>query len=350
MKFNVLQKNIITTEDDGAFYITGVANSGKTDLVGDIITSEALEQICTQATIHNLHWNHNTEEISDMIGTITDANITEGGVEIRARVFDEYKGQISSYLAQGAKFGLSVAGTCEYEPGSDSLIREWNLTEISLVPIPCDQQTMGTVRVSKSFTDALCGIYATKDLEVENMADEAYITEEKCVELINIAFNEKEEELREAILTEIKNEYDPILNVLRERVDALEAADAEEPEETEEEEVVEVVDETEEVTETTEETDDEEDEGKETQKEDDPATSPEETEEETEDEDDDGEEEDDDKKSLEETIDDLLSKRLEELRQTPQFEYDNNKHVEEEVETKKAYTPHELAHKVLSGN
>lgn len=225
-QFNIFQETIKSvTEENGDLYLTGIANTGNRDLVGDIVTDTALEEIAAQAVNRNLHFNHNgnyddtlTELTESIIGVITEAEVVPEGVEIKSKILPKHVEVIRYFLENEVKFGLSISGKAHYADNSFEEIESWDLTEISLVPIPCDQGTMGTVRISKSFND-----FITYTLEDEKMAegDVVYITQEQAEELINAAFNEKEEELLEQVRGELKDEYETKINGLVEQVEAL---------------------------------------------------------------------------------------------------------------------------------
>lgn len=244
MQFRIINKEISSNVDEQqTLYITGIANSGTEDLVGDTVTRQALEQICTDATNHNLHLDHDTG-LEGLIGTIVEAELVDEGVLIKARILDERRDEIESLLQQGVKLGLSISGVTTCNDENPSLIDEWILTEISLTPIPCDQATMGTVAIAKSFKEFIDINGKTKqqnnndeeekeeeeetstkteETGGDNMAEETIITEENVIELINTAFAEKQEELLETIRGELKEEYESKINAQEERIAALEA-------------------------------------------------------------------------------------------------------------------------------
>jgi len=243
LQFRIINKEISSNVDEQTLYITGIANSGTEDLVGDTVTRQALEQICTDATNHNLHLDHDTG-LEGLIGTIVEAELVDEGVLIKARILDERRDEIESLLQQGVKLGLSISGVTTCNDENPSLIDEWILTEVSLTPIPCDQATMGTVAIAKSFKEFIDINGKTKQqnnndeeekeeeeetsTETEesggdNMAEETIITEENVIELINTAFAEKQEEFLETIRGELKEEYESKINAQEERIAALEA-------------------------------------------------------------------------------------------------------------------------------
>ena len=221
-QFNVFAttKNI-TEDDDGTLYIEGIANTGKEDLVGDIVTETALKQIVEQAPQRNLHYNHDDTR-KDLLGRIIEAELRPEGAWIKTRILDEQKEWLKSYLEQGILFGQSISGCCTYEDGSYDEIVAWDLTEISLTDTPCDQGTMGTVSISKSFDDLILSLKRKEDLKEKNsMAEE--LSRDDVIDIVNDAYNERKEELLEQIRENIAKEYDVKLNELTERLNTLEA-------------------------------------------------------------------------------------------------------------------------------
>lgn len=333
----IVDKNIQATsnEEDEMLTIVGIANTGQRDLVGDVLTNEALQDICRQATKHNLHLDHDTS-IDGVLGPIISAELTNDGVEIRANIVNtEYAKKIRELLSNGANLGMSVSGVTDTTTHN---LTSWDLTEISLTPLPCDQGTMGSVRIAKSFAEVV-----KQTMETNTMAEEQ-ITVEQVIELINEAFNERREEFLEAIRQELKNEYDVVINELRERIESIEAtAEASEEEAVAEEE--EVVDEV--VAEEEEDVVEEGEnflEGIEEAKAEAEASAEAPVEPAEEEEEDDEEEVD-----VEKTITDIINKKLEEIftnKKSDELHFKYEEEAEESVETettKKRFTPRELA-------
>ena len=325
----IVDKNIQATsnEEDEMLTIVGIANTGQRDLVGDVLTNEALQDICRQATKHNLHLDHDTS-LDGVLGPIISAELTTEGVEIRANIVNtEYAKKIRELLSNGANLGMSVSGVTDT---STHNLTSWDLTEISLTPLPCDQGTMGSVRIAKSFAEVV-----KQTMETNTMAEEQ-ITVEQVIELINEAFNERREEFLEAIRQELKNEYDVVINELRERIESIGATVTEEVAEAEEEEVVDevVAEEEEDVVEEGENFL----EGIEEAKAEAEAVEPAEE-----------EEEDDEEEDVEKTSTDIINKKLEEIftnKKSDELHFKYEEEAEESVETettKKRFTPRELA-------
>lgn len=211
-----------STTDNNELIITGVANSGLEDLVGDVVTREALEKIAEQIPYHNLHLDHG-RGFDDILGPLLEGWIDDKGyLNYKAKIIREKSDMINSYLEQGVNFGSSIAGACEYEENNYSNIIDWNLTEVSLTDIPCDQNTMATVQIAKSFVDIITDIKKLKDEGDEGMADDA-VTKDETIEMINAAINEVREDLAKEVIDQVQAEYEAQINELKERIESLES-------------------------------------------------------------------------------------------------------------------------------
>ena len=211
--------------EDGTLTITGIANTGERDLVGDVVTEQALTEIVEQAPNRNLHLNHGYDQntpqgilFPEVVGTITEAEKINEGASITAVIRPEYVEPLEQLLGQGIKLGFSIAGKAHYEDNSYEQIESWDLTEISLTPLPCDMGTMGTV-AAKSLNKII------QKLGGEKMAEETPkpVTEEQVIEIVNDAFNERKEEFLEKIREEITGEYETVFAEIKERIEAVEA-------------------------------------------------------------------------------------------------------------------------------
>lgn len=219
MKFRITDKNITSYDEEGLLHIVGIANTGRKDLVGDVLTEEALSDICEQAINHNLHLDHDTS-MEGLLGPITSARLVEDGVEIHATIVNTEKaGYIRTLLENGVKLGLSVNGIATNTSTDKHTITEWDLTEISITPLPCDQGTMGSVCIAKSFAEVIQKNKET--MEEKSMAEEEVVTIEKVIDIINEAFNERREEYLETIRAELETKYDAKFNEISERLDTL---------------------------------------------------------------------------------------------------------------------------------
>lgn len=303
--FNVYAATKSITEEDGTLFIEGIANTGQKDLVGDVVTESALQQIVEQAPQRNLHYNH-YDGRKDILGRIVESELRSEGAWIKTRILGEQAEWLKSYLDQGIIFGQSISGCCTYEEGSWENITEWELTEVSLTDTPCDPATMGTVAISKSFDDIILALKQKEEtidneLENENMAEE--LTKDDVISIVNDAFNERKEELLEQVRDEVGKEYDAKINELSERIQTLESKLDDKPGEEGEE-------------------------GGEPGKEDDK-----------------GEDDKAFQEALDKAVNEKVNSILKGLRQTVESQYDGKEHIKntDNLDTDKAYNAHDIA-------
>ena len=354
-----------TSSDDGdinELIITGVANTGLEDLVGDVVTQEALQSIAEQIPTHNLHLDHD-RDLDGVLGPLLEGWVDEQGLLwYKARIVNERSDLIRSYLEQGVNMGSSIAGVCEYEENSNKNIVTWGLTEISLTAVPCDQGTMATVSVAKSFQDVLMLVKELgSTLDGGNdMAEQdeqvTPVTEDKVVELINTAINEMREDITTTIIEEVTKDAEVKLAELQAEIDELRGKIEEgKPEEEDEGEVTPEGEAKPEGEGESKAEDDEEDE----------EPKPEEAEAEEEEgkpkPEEDDEDEDEDKKAadlqatVQKMVEEETAKAIRDIfgrPHTPSFDYENTSKGagKEEVESveKKSYSPEEIA-AILTG-
>lgn len=345
MKFNITDKSITSYEDKETLHIVGIANTGREDLYGDVLTRDALMNICEQAVNHNLHLDHDTS-MEGLLGPITSARLVPEGVEIHAEIVNkEHATRIKTLLEAGVKLGMSVSGVATNTSIDKHTITDWDLTEISLTPLPCDQGTMGSVVIAKSFAEVIKKTITEEDkprTEDKDMAEEV-VTIEKVIELINDAFNERREEYLETIREELKTEYDAQLKEIQERLDTL----TKEKEEEDDAVVSNPAGEKpvdEDVNAQLEQMEAETEEGAVAEQK---ATQ---TEEEKEGASEEEDEDDDEKEDIVKSIESIINKKFDEIFTNKKhadldFKYkeEEQKAVESERVVKKSYTPHELA-------
>lgn len=339
MKFSITDKSITSYEDNDTLHIVGIANTGKEDLNGDVLTRDTLMNICEQAVNHNLHLDHDTS-MKGLLGPITSARLVEEGVEIHAEIVDkEHANHIRNLLENGVKLGMSVSGVATTNSVDQHTITDWDLTEISITPLPCDQGTMGSVCIAKSFAEVIKKTITEEDkprTEDKDMAEEN-VTIEKVIELINEAFNERREEYLETIREELKTEYDAQLKEIQERLDTLTKEKEEEDDAVVSNPAGKPADD---VNAQLEQMEAEAEEGAVAEQ----KATPAEDEEKEEDED------DDEKEDIVKSIESIIQKKFDEIFTNKKhadldFKYkeEEQKAVESERVVKKSYTPHELA-------
>lgn len=175
-------------EEDGPLRIKGYANTVSRDRAGDVIPMDAW---MGKTAMPNYEKNpiilafHNH---SMPIGKMINYNITEMGLEIEAEI-SKSAGPIYNLIQDGILKTFSVGFRCldaEWKREEDIyLIKELELFEISVVSVPCNQDSV--FEVSKSLNSSDFNDFRTQlQIEASNKSDdtqEVSILEKLAIEL-----------------------------------------------------------------------------------------------------------------------------------------------------------------------
>ncbi len=151
-QFNVKIRNK-SIGDDGTLYIEGLASTTNPDLDEDVMEDKAIDSMTEQAVDLTVFFNHNYDNI---LGKIIEARkIIEDGISklwIKVAILNSKKEWLIELLDFPIELGFSIGG----------FLKEWNrgenwsfhiydilLLEISLTPLPANQDTLGTVSATK---------------------------------------------------------------------------------------------------------------------------------------------------------------------------------------------------------
>lgn len=184
------QKSVVKSLDlneDGSLDLEGVASTTNVDLQGDTITKECIEKMKQQALNRNIHADH-IYDLNDVIGAITDVYDTNPNVlKIKFRIIPSVAPKIKELLDTGVHLGLSIGGTIldyaeSYTDDGDYgwIVKDINLLEISLTPLPANWDTMGTVTTAKGVAMAKCLSGACYEIR-KNMNIKKEVTEDEVV-------------------------------------------------------------------------------------------------------------------------------------------------------------------------
>jgi len=224
-----LNKSLVETafQEDGALYLEGIASTTNVDEDGDYMTKSCLEDMKRQAIGLNVLKEHG-RTLDDIVGNVSQVLESNGdNFKIKFKVLPRYEYYILELLENDINLGLSIgAKATDYEPNDASeygwKINKVKLYEISLVPLPANWDSFGSVKVSKELDDngivakcfnGACKLllkeYSEKDIDKEledaqKKGDEKYLTEKECINIINEASLEIYERLLSEIIDETK--------------------------------------------------------------------------------------------------------------------------------------------------
>lgn len=179
----------VTESDSGDLIIRGLANTVAKDRAGDVIpsstwqTSSALSNFMKNPILLAFH------DHSIPIGEITDILITPEGLEVEARIVKSAPSNIYGLVKEGILKAFSVGFRildAEYviDPSNQSelfVIKDLELLEISVVSVPCNQDSIFSLK--KSLNTADYSELRKQFTPVEPVVEESEVT--KFLKLLN---------------------------------------------------------------------------------------------------------------------------------------------------------------------
>jgi len=228
--FKELNKSLIegSFEEDGELILEGIASTTSVDEDGDYMTKSCLEDMKRQAIGLSVLKEHG-RTLDDILGKVIGIPESDDDkFKIKFKILPKYKNYILDLLNNDINLGLSIgARAIEYEPKEDSDDYGWKvnkakLYEISLIPLPANWDSFGSVKISKELDNdiiiAKCFNGACKQLveeysdnlskeieDGEQREEEKYLTEKDAINLINESSLEIYERVLSEVLDETKN-------------------------------------------------------------------------------------------------------------------------------------------------
>ncbi len=210
--FKDLNKSLIESsfEEEGELILKGIASTTSIDEDGDYMTEACLEDMKRQAIGLSVLNGHG-RTLDDILGKVIGIPISDSDTfEIEFKVLPKHKYYLLDFVENDINLGLSIgAKALEYEPNEDSefgwKVNKAKLYEISLVPLPANWDSFGSVKISKELDDneiiAKCFNGACKQLvkeysdnnlnkEIEDAQkddEEKYLTKKEALNYINEA-------------------------------------------------------------------------------------------------------------------------------------------------------------------
>ena len=222
-----LNKSLIESafEEDDSLSVEGIASPTSIDEYGDYMTFSCLEDMKRQAIGLNVLKEHG-RTLEDVVGSVTQVlESNEDNFKIKFKVLPRFKDYILGFLENGINLGLSIgAKAIDYEPNDASeygwKINKVKLFEISLVPLPANWDSFGSVKISKELDNEIVAkcfngacklvlkeysdnLSVNKEIEdAQKNDEEKYLTKKECINFIN----EASLEIYERLLSEITDE------------------------------------------------------------------------------------------------------------------------------------------------
>lgn len=222
-------------EEDGTLLLEGVASDTSLDLQYDVVTEEAIVQMKEQAEALNIHGDHDYSLFGGVIGSIEKVLETDDDLlKISFKIAKGFAEQVKDLLNAGVKLGLSIGGDVqEFQEIEDPNgfygweILAIKLYEISLVALPANWNTFGTVSTAKGVVKAKClagacyqilknnGVKIMKKNR-RNKGEEGGegtegVSESEVSSMINEAIDNAKEDITNAVVEAVKDELKDIV-------------------------------------------------------------------------------------------------------------------------------------------
>ena len=171
---NLLCKTVASDSENDKLTITGLASSTDQDLDGESVSYKALVQMYEKVRGLSLFLEHE-HHLNSVIGTITDAELKGTELFITAEILDNHKDFVKGLLDSNVNLGFSIGGIATFNQQDKSVMEDFNLLEVSLVSLPANWSSFGTVVEEKSVTCTClhAGLHELKHIgDNENMAEE----------------------------------------------------------------------------------------------------------------------------------------------------------------------------------
>ena len=155
--FKELNKSLIETsfEENKELILEGIASTTSIDEDGDYMTKDCLEDMKRQAIGLSVLKEHG-RKLEDVIGKVISIPESDSDkFKIKFKVLPSWDWYIMEFLENDINLGLSIgAKAIDYEANEDSDGYGWKvnkvkLYEISLVPLPANWDSFGSVKISK---------------------------------------------------------------------------------------------------------------------------------------------------------------------------------------------------------
>lgn len=229
--FNIESKFILNStvenkpdNNNDDLILTGIASTTKEpSLYGEIMTEDALQQMCQQAVNLPILEAHKGDGFDNVIGVITNAYVEDNDLHIDFKILQNHRERIQELLDNNVPIGLSIGAQAMIEEDTQQVVGV-TLIEVSLTPVPANRVAHNTVRVKEDYYtgDCLHGIcYAMiKDnlnMEDNNMVEEEKkanpevkeedsLTIDKVKDMLDERFAEEKEVLVATVVEEVKTE------------------------------------------------------------------------------------------------------------------------------------------------
>ena len=156
--------------------LTGVASTRNPSLYGEVMSTSALEQMCTDAIGLPILADHKGE-LDAVLGVIENAYIENDELHIDFSILPKHQATIQEYLDNNISLGLSIGGVAQVNYDTNT-VDSITLIEVSITPVPANRDCHATVSVKQNIVSGGC-LYGVCDALIkQNLEEDETIPEE----------------------------------------------------------------------------------------------------------------------------------------------------------------------------
>lgn len=189
----ILQSTVTTqkvSNDDNRMVLTGIASTQSPSLYGEVMSNQALEQMCKDAIGLPILADHKGE-LDAVLGVIENAYIENDELHIDFSILPKHQPTIQEYLDNNVSLGLSIGGVAQINYDTN-IVDSITLIEVSITPVPANRDCHATVSVKQNIVSGGC-LYGVCDalIKQNTMEDETIPEQNINVEEINRATDDE---------------------------------------------------------------------------------------------------------------------------------------------------------------
>lgn len=175
----ILQSTITpknSNDNTNKMVLTGVASTRNPSLYGEVMSTSALEQMCTDAIGLPILADHKGE-LDAVLGVIENAYIENDELHIDFSILPKHQTTIQEYLDNNVSLGLSIGGVAKIDYKTN-IVDSITLIEVSITPVPANRDCHATVSVKQNIVSGGC-LYGVCDALIkQNLEEDETIPEE----------------------------------------------------------------------------------------------------------------------------------------------------------------------------
>lgn len=183
-KFMLYSSTITEKPDanDGELILTGMASSNSKSLYGEVMSENALQQMCETAVGLPILYDHEGK-MGSVAGVVKNAYLQDNDLYLDFSILPKFQSEIRELLDYGVLLGLSIGGMVSSFDMKNELVEDITLVEVSLTPVPANRDTHGTVMIKQNLVTSDCLYGVCNTLIKQNLKEDEIISTEEEIKL-----------------------------------------------------------------------------------------------------------------------------------------------------------------------